>query len=200
MELILIRHGRPVRIDEGVGPADPELAEQGRLEAAALAEWLGGAAIDQIYTSPLRRARETAAPLAGRLDLEPMIEERLAEFDRDATWYIPMEDLRDEGDPRWQELVAGDLGQYETDVEVFRESVVGGVQDIADRHPGRRVAVVCHGGVINAYLADVLDLDSMLFFHPDYTSISRVLVARSGARSLQAVNETGHLVVASLRP
>ena len=75
-----------------------------------------------------------------------------------------------------------------------------GDESFADRHPGQRVAVVCHGGVINAFLADVLDLDKMLFFHPDYTSISRVLVARSGARSLQSVNETGHLVVASLRP
>ncbi len=53
--------------------------------------------------------------------------------------------------------------------------------------------VVCHGGVINTYTADVLGLGAMLFFEPAYTSISRVLVSRDGARSLLSLNETGHL-------
>jgi len=57
------------------------------------------------------------------------------------------------------------------------------------------VAVVCHGGVINAYLMDVLDRRNphvVGFFHPNYTSIHRVLVSERG-RTCIAMNETAHL-------
>jgi probable phosphoglycerate mutase len=55
------------------------------------------------------------------------------------------------------------------------------------------VAVVCHGGVINAYLSSVLGIDPILFFEPYYTCVNRVLAARTGERSILSVNETGHL-------
>jgi hypothetical protein len=53
---------------------------------------------------------------------------------------------------------------------------------------------VCHGGVINAYLAHVLGLGARRgFFYPNYTSVHRVAAARSGERSIVTVNETPHL-------
>jgi probable phosphoglycerate mutase len=52
---------------------------------------------------------------------------------------------------------------------------------------------VCHGGVINGYLAHVLGLDGQSFFYPNYTSIHRVAAARSGERSVVTINETSHL-------
>jgi probable phosphoglycerate mutase len=52
---------------------------------------------------------------------------------------------------------------------------------------------VCHGGVINAYLSAMLGLDSLMFFFPEYTSVSRVRASRRGARSIVTLNETGHL-------
>jgi broad specificity phosphatase PhoE len=55
------------------------------------------------------------------------------------------------------------------------------------------VVVVCHGGVINIYLAALLGRSTQLWFDPGYTSISRVRAARSGARSLVSLNETAHL-------
>ena len=59
--------------------------------------------------------------------------------------------------------------------------------------PGGRVAVVCHGGVINAFLSMVLRLDRLVFFPPAYTSVSRVAVARSGERGVLSLNEVPHL-------
>ena len=67
------------------------------------------------------------------------------------------------------------------------------------RPGGDKIAVVCHGGVINAYLAHILNLDSAKqgvhehFFYPNYTSIHRVAAARSGERSVVTINETSHL-------
>ena len=66
------------------------------------------------------------------------------------------------------------------------------IDGLAADHRGERIAVVCHGGVINAYAATVLGLDRMLFFSPDYTSISRVLIG-AGVRSIGTLNETPHL-------
>ena len=192
MELLLIRHALPVRIEGADGPADPPLAEDGHRQARALADWLAPEPIDRLYVSPLTRARETAAPLAEARGMEPVVEEGVAEFDKDADSYVPMEELKASGDPRWHEIVGG--GYFgDTSPDEFQSTVVRAVERIIADNPGGRVAVVCHGGVINAYLAHVLDLDDLLFFEPAYTSISRVVASRRGHRMLLSANETAHL-------
>ena len=190
MDLLLIRHALPVRIDDGDGPADPELSDEGWRQAGALAAWLADEEIDVMGASPLRRAQETAAPLARLLELEVATVDGLAEFDRNAPWYIPIEELKAADDPRWHAMVAGD---WDLDPDEFQRSVVAAVDGIIAGHPGRTVAAVCHGGTINAYLSAILGLEKLMFFVPDYTSVSRVRASRSGPRSLVSLNETGHL-------
>lgn len=187
MELAIIRHALPVRVDEGTveGPADPPLAPLGRAQAEALATWLATERIHAVWSSPMRRARETAAPMAERLGLEVQVDERLAEYDRHATSYIPLEELKAAGAPRWN--------QVPERPEEFQAHVVAAMEDIAAAHPGQRVAVVCHGGAVNAYVAHVLGLADPIFFLPGYTSISRVLAASSGQRSVSTLNDTAHL-------
>ena len=187
MELLLIRHALPVRVDEGSveGPADPALAELGHRQAGALAEWLAGEPIDALWCSPMRRAVETAAPLAERLGLEVQLDEGVAEYDRDSASYIPIEELKAANDPRWY--------QVPEQPEHFRAVVVEAVERIVAAHPGQRVAVVCHGGVVNAYTGHVLGIEDPLFFLPAYTSISRVFAASTGERSIASLNEAGHL-------
>jgi len=192
VELLLIRHALPMRVENAVGPADPPLAEDGHRQAKALAAWLAPEPLDRLYVSPLARARETAAPLAEARGLEAVVVDGVAEFDRDADSYVPMEELKAAGDPRWQEIVDG--GYFgEGSPEEFRATVVDAIEHIIAANAGRTVAVVCHGGVINAYLAHVLDLDDLLFFEPGYTSISRVAASRRGHRMLLSANETAHL-------
>lgn len=194
MEILLIRHALPVRIEAGDGPADPPLAELGRRQAEALAAWLATDELHAIYTSPLRRAVETAEPLAAATGLGSIVDEDLAEFDRDAADYIPIEELKATGDPRWQQLVDGNWAAGGTvDPDVWVGRVVAAVERVVGAHPGQRVAVVAHGGVVNAYLAGVLGTPTTMFFEPAYASISRVLAARSGQRQVRSVNETGHM-------
>jgi probable phosphoglycerate mutase len=188
VELLLIRHALPVRVDEGhpdAGPADPELAPRGLEQAAALAGWLADEHVDAIWSSPMRRARETAAPVGERLGLPVTVDEGLSEYDRESLSYIPIEELKAAGDPRWYE-------QPERP-EDFVSTVVDAVERIVAGHPGQRVAVVCHGGVVNAYAGHVLGIDEPLFFLPAYTSISRVLASTSGPRSIRSLNETAHV-------
>lgn len=194
MELLLIRHALPVRVEAAEGPADPALAELGHRQAAALADWLADEPLHAIYASPLRRAVETAAPLAERLGLGVIVDEDLAEFDRHANDYIPIEELKAERDPRWQQMVDGDWSADGTiDPETWAAAVVVGVERVIEAHPGETVAIVAHGGVVNIYLAHVLGTHRPMFFEPAYTSISRVLAAREGQRQIRSVNETAHV-------
>ena len=194
MELLLIRHGLPVRIDDAGGPADPELSEEGWDQARRLAAWYADEGIGAVYSSPLRRARETAMPLAEATALEVVVDDELAEFDRGFHFYVPLEELKASRDPRYQQIMSGEWDDsVEVDADTFREVVVGAVERVIAAHPGGRVAVVCHGGVVNAYASHVLGISSALFFNPGYTSVSRILAARSGERSILSLNETGHL-------
>ena len=146
-------------------------------------------------SSPLRRARETAAPLASALGLEVALDDELCEYDANADSYIPIEELRETKDDRWQAMIEGrweDFGGEAPDR--FRSRIVTRLDRLIAEHPGERVAVVCHGGVINVYLAAVLGIDRHLWFDPGYTSISRVRASRTGARSVGSINELAHLV------
>lgn len=194
MDLLLIRHAEPVRVERtDGGQADPSLHERGREQARRLGEWLADEHLDRLCCSPLRRARETAVPLGHAVGLAPTVDEGVAEYDRDSSWYVPIEELRAAGDERWQAMVKGEYFGEGVDPGDFTARVIASIQGIVGASPGQRVAVVCHGGVINVYLAWVLGLGARVFFEPRYTSVSRVVASRSGARTLVSINETGHL-------
>jgi probable phosphoglycerate mutase len=196
MELLLIRHAEPLRIGpgEGDGPADPPLTTTGREQADRLAAWLAPDGIDHVVVSPLLRARETAAPLLAQVGRPPDVDSELTEYDARADHYISVEELRETRDERWTAMVEGRWEEFGgEEPTAFRARVVARIEAIAAAHAGERVAVVCHGGVINVYLADVLGIDRLLWFDPAYTSVSRVMISRDGIRSLTTLNETAHL-------
>ena len=194
MELMLIRHGLPVRRELSEGIADPELAEAGQQQARHLASYLESESIDAIYASPLRRAYQTAEPLAAAQQLNITAVEDVAEWDRNSSAYVPVEELKASNDPRWQAMMRGDWSAYDESPADFAARVVPALETIIDGHSGQRVAVVCHGGVINAYLLHVLGLPvGQGFFYPNYTSIHRIAASRDGHRSVITINETSHL-------
>jgi probable phosphoglycerate mutase len=194
VEVILIRHAIPVRRELESGAADPELSEQGMRQAELLAQYLSSETLDAIYSSPMCRAQQTAAPLAKTFDLDVTLIDGVAEFDRHSEWYVPVEELKAANDPRWHELVSGEwTATHETEDE-FISRVTSAIESIISNHGSQRVAVVCHGGVINAYIASILGMGSKRgFFYPNYTSIHRIAAARSGERSVVTLNETSHL-------
>ena len=194
MELILIRHALPIRRVVSEGAADPELSADGLVQSQHLAAYLGDEPIHAIYTSPLKRAIQTAAPLAERLGLTTTIVDGVAEYDRLSNTYIPVEELKATNDPRWQQMLADTWDDRDETRTEFADRVQSAMESIVIDHPGQNVAVVCHGGVINAFLARVLGMqDSAGFFYPNYTSVHRVVAARSGQRQIITVNETAHL-------
>jgi probable phosphoglycerate mutase len=198
MELLLIRHALPHRVEVAEGTAaDPELNDAGHAQAEALADFLAGEHIDALIVSPLRRALQTAEHVAARTGLEMDVDEELAEFDRHSHFYIPYEELKAEKDARWDDLLAGRWGnEGEVDPATFQAVVVEAIERVITANPGRTIAIVCHGGVINAYLAHILGVNGTagpMFFEPAYAGISRVMAARTGQRQLRSINEHGHV-------
>jgi probable phosphoglycerate mutase len=195
MELLLIRHALPQRITNSEGFADPDLAVEGHEQAKHLAEYLQSEQIDVIYASSMRRARQTAQPLADLLGLDVLIESGVTENDVRASHYIPAEELRASGDPRWRDgLSATDWPDYYEPLDSFHERIVASIDGIIARHPKEVVAVFCHSGVIARYTAAMIGLswETTGFFYPLYTSITRLAASRSSVWMVTA-NETPHL-------
>lgn len=194
MELLLIRHGLPVRRELREGIADPELAPAGQQQAKHLAEYLSSEEIDALYSSPQLRALQTAEAIAAVKGLLVKVIDDVAEWDRNSSFYIPTEELKAANDPRWQAMVRGEFTVDDEELESFRIRVVDAIEALIAVHPGERIVVSCHGGVINAYLSHVLGLPiSRGFFYPNYTSIHRVMASSAGHRSVMTLNETAHL-------
>jgi probable phosphoglycerate mutase len=196
VELVLVRHAEPERVIgvDGAAPADPGLTPLGQRQAKALAEWLATEGVDAIWASPLRRAVETAQPLADALGLVVQTDDALAEYDRDHHTYVPVEERELLPDDPWVRLLTAPITEI-TDVEAlaFVDRVRGGFERLIASGADRVVAV-CHGGVVNTYLATVLQTLRALFFFPEYTSVSRVRASRSrDVRSVISLNETAHL-------
>jgi probable phosphoglycerate mutase len=194
VELILVRHGLPERKELTEGVADPGLTAEGHRQAELMAAYLGTEPIAALYTSPLARARETAAPLERMLGLRATVVDDVAEFDRDASEYIPIEQLKAERDPRFHDLTSRAWAGQDP-IDEFEVRVSAAIDRLIEVHAGEAIVVVCHGGVINHVLAGVLGIEheGAGFFYPNYTSIHRVAASRSGVRSVITINETSHL-------
>lgn len=189
MQLILVRHGLPERIENAGGPADPPLTKVGRQQAEAAAQWLKTEALSELYVSPMVRARQTAEPLERALGREAIVERGVREFDAEESSYIPVEELQQDK-KRWKKYLAE---ESTVDRSAFSAEVVDALEAIVAANRGGTVAVVCHGGVINVWAAHILGLAPKMFINPTYTSINRFMAASSGERSIVSLNETAHL-------
>ncbi len=189
MDLILVRHARPEQVTNVAGGADPALTDIGHRQARAVAAWLAAEEIDGLYSSPMVRARETAAPLERLLGVDAAVIEGVQEYDAGEASYTPIEVMQQ--DPEvWRRYVEEEKTLDRSD---WAKVVGDALDDIIGRHRSQRAVVVCHGGVINVWAAVVLGLTPSMFFNPNYTSINRFRIASTGERSIVSLNETPHL-------
>jgi len=179
MELFIVRHGEPDLSGDDL--SDPPLTTLGQRQANATADFLAAVSFTAVYASPQRRAQQTAAPLLAGRETKPVTDERIAEFDYELGSYVTPSTF--EGMTRDQAMTL--LGEYQG--PAFQARVRSGFDDIIASHAGQTVAVVCHGGVINAVVKDVLEAKQPLA--PNHASVTRVTASRAGVRSLLTFNE-----------
>ncbi|ALE74016.1 phosphoglycerate mutase [Pseudonocardia sp. EC080610-09] len=194
MQLVLVRHALPERVEHADGShADPGLTADGHAQAERLVRALAGERVDALHTSTMRRAVQTAAPLATERGLEPVTHADLREYDAERSEYVPIGQMAQADPAAWERMRAGYLPEH-VDAAAFTERVHRCVEGIVAAHPGRSTAVVvAHAGVLNAYLAAILGVDRTLPFPLDYTGVSRVVCARDGMRKPWTVNEIAHV-------
>ncbi|MGI8677337.1 MAG: histidine phosphatase family protein [Jatrophihabitans sp.] len=200
VRLILIRHALPERVEIVSDAPDPALSETGLRQAGALVAALAGEQIDAVWSSPLLRARQTAEPLAVPRSLTVREHPGLAEFDFGNGVYIPAEDVQHPAVAEMKKRIDNQSG-YQAVID-FQRTVVAAVQDVvAATARDSTAAVVCHGGVVNAYASSVIGARDVLFAKTHYTGFSQFTVSRTGRARLVSLNEHQHLrVTASRRP
>ncbi|HEV8574726.1 MAG TPA: histidine phosphatase family protein [Dehalococcoidia bacterium] len=204
-EVLLVRHGQQEIDVHGatVGDwIDPPLSEQGRLQARLLGEALSLKRIDAVFASKLRRASETAGEIARHHDLEVEYLDDLREVevfrdvppDKTALDFLGKELL--------EAVRERMLNERNWDVYPFSESsydftkrAVNAIETAIAKNAGERIAVVCHGGVINAYVGHIIGSRYDMFFRPAHTSVS-IVVSGEGRRILRLLNDTHHLTTA----
>lgn len=151
-----MRHGETEwnRENRFQGHADPPLNEAGRAQAREVAERLAAEPVAALYTSPLRRARETAIVIAKRLNLEARVADALMEVDVGSWSGLTRSEVEvrfPRGYRQWLEFSHGwDDGETYDDLG---RRVVDGLLRIADEHADESVLAVTHGGPIRSALA-----------------------------------------------
>ncbi|HSM94227.1 MAG TPA: histidine phosphatase family protein [Anaeromyxobacteraceae bacterium] len=167
--LLLLRHGE---VEEGArgriyGRLDPALSETGRAQAEAIGRRVAPEHPVAIYTSPSLRARDTAAPLAAALGLAPIADERLREIGFGDFEGLTFAEAERRDPVTWREWMErpGEVrfpgGECWEDV---RARAVDAAEAIAAAHPAVPVAVVTHGGVVRALLAEALAIPASRTF------------------------------------
>ena len=206
VRLYLIRHGQSggnVARQEGrLAEYDPPLTTVGLEQARRLGERMATYGVDVIYSSPLQRAYNTGMAIARITGHEITVIDDLQEINeplRDGGDGVPdpnsplpdgmsHRDIKAkfEADPVWDNLPGSESSAH------FRERIVRSIDQIVADNPGKKVAITCHGGVIQSYVAHVLGLRSDFPFYCFNASITSVR-AQNDRRALWRLNDLGHL-------
>lgn len=201
--LLLVRHGQqewPDPATSSIGDwKDPPLSETGRAQAATVAKYLADQPISAVYSSALKRANDTGRAIAAEHGLDVTVVEPLEEIHfygklpADARPVEVLGEIVVEGarerfvrTQRWDSYPESETGAE------FRKRVGYSIEGILAAHPGEMVVIACHAGVINAYLADLLDLDVDMFVRPAHASVHR-LRFKQERRVVHTLNEHHYL-------
>lgn len=181
--LTLIRHAEVEARYQGVfgGRIDMEISPRGHEQAAALAQYLKPKSFAAIYASPMKRVQQTLSPCVTNGAPKPVILPRLHEVDFGDWTGLNFAEVQERFGTRasaWLDQLAADAIPNAETAANYRARIEPCVQELLQRHPGQRVAVFCHGGVIRQMLALLLDLPlpKTAGFEIDYTSITEVAV------------------------
>jgi probable phosphoglycerate mutase len=197
--LLLVRHGNtPLSGTRFSGRGDPELTEAGQAQARAVADRLAGTKdVAAVVSSPLRRTRQTAAPIAAALGLEPGTDDGLVETDFgrwdgrtfaevEAEW--PAERAAWLADPAVAPPGGESVNQVARRVRKSRDRLLAA-------YPGGTVVVVSHVTPIKLLLCAALGAPTSSLFrmHLDTASLSTVDWYPDGPAVLRLFNDTSYL-------
>jgi probable phosphoglycerate mutase len=218
VELVLVRHAEPEWVRGGLSVDDPPLTVRGLRQAACLSDRLQREVFDDVFVSPLVRARQTAEPVLAALDRKEEIDPWLEEI-RNPVWHgspaeKAEESFREERsrpvDRRWEGLVGGEsvrdfVARIRQGAGLFLEE--RGVVPVRDDLPvwridrtGRRILLIAHAGVNSVVVCHLLGLtptpwewDRFVLGHASITRLEALPLAEGHTWSLTRLSDVEHL-------
>ncbi|WP_152052021.1 histidine phosphatase family protein [Tautonia marina] len=167
--ILLLRHAMTAAPDRFHGAeSDIGLGPEGHRQALTAAEALARLRPHAVYSSGMRRARETAEPIAQRCGLAPGIIAELHERRMGSMSNATIAEVRAEVDQFIQRWGAGDIDAAHPGAESYRElrdRVVPPFQALAERHRGETIITVLHGVVIRVLITSLVESFSPADYH-----------------------------------
>ena len=184
-ELWLLRHAESTGNRDGKlqGQEDLPLSPLGQRQARALADRLTllhrRIPFVGLYASDLIRARETAETVGMACNLRVTCDRRLREIDVGGWSGLTQDQISERFPAEWQAWQSRDPHMRRGGGESYADAlkrIQPALREVADRHPGGRILVVTHGGVLRAWLADLIGLPLGRIWHLSLgnTSLTRV--------------------------
>lgn len=198
-EFTLIRHGQTAENIEGrlQGHFDSRLDETGLAQAEAAARRLAGEHFDFLYSSDLQRARKTAEIIAAELNMDVIPVRELREWHLGELENRPCKELWEE----YPEIM--NCFKYESgDVPVpggesrrqFYKRVADCLESLAEKHPGRKILLVTHGGVMRSIFRHIVGCVAQTSLLPLISNVSYSrFCKRDGLWQLCCWNDVSHL-------
>lgn len=176
-EVYLIRHGETHWNKEArfQGRTDIPLNEKGKLQAEILSEYLSKENFDFIYSSPLKRALETAFPLANKLNKKLLIRENWIEFNFGEWEGLTVKEVHE------KYPLERDLWLYYTERgkipkgESFKDAYERIMKEkifILNQHSDHKIAIFTHGAIIRVALYVFLEIPYLGFGRVTISSCS----------------------------
>ena len=204
-EVVLVRHGASAAavpgqpFEELEGQSDPPLAPEGEQQARLVAERLagGGEEFAALFVTTLKRTAQTAAPLAERTGLEPVVIPELREVGLGEWEGGELRIRAANRDPLFFEVIASE--RWDTipgaeHADEFAERVRAGLRKVIEAvGPGATGVAVVHGGVIGELARQATSSRPFAFVHADNCSITRLVVFGDGRQLLRSFNDVAHL-------
>jgi len=200
MKIYITRHGETKwNIEKRIqGHLDSELTRKGLEGAKKLKERLADVKLDLIISSPLERAHKTARIIKGNRDIEIELENKLKEINCGEFQGNKFEDIwreNPEAKDKLRENPFGFVYPKGESLEKFYKRVANGYKEILNRHWGKDILIVAHGGTIRSIVAEMFDKpDGSTWFKNVVDNCSLSIYHYDGENFEEIVyNDTSHL-------
>jgi broad specificity phosphatase PhoE len=200
MSLIyLVRHGQTDWNREKIfrGHADRPLNDHGLREARAVADFLSGQPVNFIYASPLKRAMQTAEPLAEQRDMKVEVLPGVIDLDFGEWSGMPMKEVKDKYPDIYQDFIKHPEKAEFPGGESLREAqerAMKAVREVAERHPDMTGAIVTHRVICKIIILGLLGLDVSHFWEISQdTACINLFEYKNDRVVIRYINESCHI-------
>ncbi len=191
-QIYLIRHCHPnYKLQEKCGDANMPLSTEGVRQRKHLTKYLLDFKIDKVYSSELKRARQSASTFINKSKKKLIINPRLNELHWEHWYNMKYFNLSEEG--RKKKLKAYD--PLDRELDRMQAEARRAIAEIYRQNKGKKVALFTHGNFIKSLLTGILNADIIGFLTLEVfqSSINKIVIDRDGHIKINYINNIRHL-------